>query len=134
MARHRWQDYENFVRGIGTLFHKVLPAPARGIGKWAMRRGLVKRFWQQGIGRFSAAELAVLGTRDIEALAQLLGDKPFLMGEAPCAADAAVFAMLALLMDPATASPTRDAALAKRNLVAYRDRMMGRCFPELLKQ
>jgi glutathione S-transferase len=99
-----------------------------------MRRGLVKRFWQQGIGRFSAAELAVLGTRDIEALAQLLGDKPFLMGEAPCAADAAVFAMLALLMDPATASPTRDAALAKRNLVAYRDRMMGRCVPEFLKQ
>jgi hypothetical protein len=37
-------------------------------------------------------------------------------------------------MDPATASPTRDAALAKPNLVAYRDRMMGRFFPELIKQ
>lgn len=94
----------------------------------------LKRFWQQGIGRFSAAELAALGTRDVEALAELIGDKPFLMGDAPCAADAAVFAMLALLMDPATASPTRNAALTKPNLVAYRDRMMGRYFPELLAQ
>lgn len=134
IARHRWQDDENFARGIGTLFDKILPAPARGIGKWAIRRGLLKRFWQQGIGRFSATELAALGTRDVEALAQLIGDKPFLMGGAPCGADAAVFATLALLMDPATVSPTRDAALAKPNLVAYRDRMMGWYFPELLAQ
>lgn len=131
IARHRWQEDENFARGIGTLFDKILPAPARAIGKWAIRRGLVKRFWQQGVGRFSAAELAALGTRDAGSLAQLIGDKPFLMGDRPCGADAAVFAMLALLMDPATVSPTRDAALAKPNLVAYRDRMMGRYFPEI---
>lgn len=133
VARCRWQDDNNFARGIGAFFDKMLPAPTRAFGKWAIRRNLVKRFWLQGIGRFNEAELAVLGGRDVDALAALIGEKPFLMGENPCAADAAVFATLALLMDPATASPTRDAALAKPNLVAYRDRMMGRFFPELIK-
>jgi glutathione S-transferase len=93
-----------------------------------MRRMIAKRFWHQGVGRFSEAELAVLGARDIEILAEAIGDRPYLMGETPCAADAAVFANLALLMDEASVSPTRDAALAKRNLVAYRDRMFQRFF------
>lgn len=134
IARHRWTDDDNFARGVGAFFDKILPAPARGIGKWAIRRDLLKRFRQQGVGRFSDMEVAVLGTRDVEALGTLIDEKPFLMGEAPCAADATVFAMLLLLMDPATASSTRDAALSRSNLVAYRDRMMGRFFPDVVRQ
>lgn len=127
-ARHRWQDEANFARGVGAFFDTVVPAPMRGVAKWMIRRDIVKRFWQQGVGRYSEAELAALGARDVEALALAIGDKPWLMGDTPCAADAAVFANLALLMDEATASPTRDAALAKPNLVAYRDRIMQRYF------
>ncbi|WP_363348034.1 glutathione S-transferase family protein [Methylocystis echinoides] len=130
IALHRWKDDDNFAHGPGPVFDRLLPAPARAIGKWAIRRGLLWRFWQQGVARFSASELALLGARDVEALATLLGDKPFLFGERPCAADASAFGMLAVLMDPATNSPTRDAALSKPNLVAYRDRIMGRYFEE----
>jgi glutathione S-transferase len=129
VARHRWTDDENFARGLGPVFDRMLPAPARAPVKWAIRKGVSWRFWQQGVGRFTPAELAVLGRRDVETVATLIGDKPYLFGEAPCAADAAVFAMLTLLMDPASASPTRDAALSMHNLVAYRDRIMGRYFP-----
>lgn len=129
VALHRWKDEDNFARGIGVVFDAMLPSLVRAPAKWIIRRGFVRRLWQQGIGRFTAAEIDLLGNRDIEALATLLGDKPYLMGDAPCAADAAMFASLALLMDPTTASPTRDAALSKVNLVAYRDRMMGRFFP-----
>ena len=49
-------------------------------------------------------ELALLGARDVDALATLIGDKPFLMGDAPCAADAAVFAMLAFVVAVVAAS------------------------------
>ncbi|MGJ0506219.1 MAG: glutathione S-transferase C-terminal domain-containing protein [Methylocystis sp.] len=129
VALHRWRDEENFRTGIGAFFDKMLPAPLRAPAKWIARRGILKRLWRQGIGRFNDAELGVLGQRDVDALATLLGDKPFLMGANPCAADAAVFAALTLLMDPATVSATRDAALSRPNLVAYRDRMMGRYFP-----
>jgi glutathione S-transferase len=131
VALHRWRDDENFARGIGPFFDKMLPAPLRGVGKWVIRRSITKRLWRQGVGRFSTSELAVLGVRDVDALATLIGDKPYLMGETPCAADAAVFAALALLMDPASASPTRDAALARPNLVAYRDRLMRDFFPQV---
>lgn len=130
VARHRWMDDENFARGLGPVFDKLLPAPVRTVGKWVARKGMARRFTQQGVGRFNAQELAVLGARDVEALATQIGDKLFLFGDAPCAADAAVFAMLALLMDPATHSPTRDAALSRPNLVAYRDRLMRRYFSE----
>ncbi len=129
VALHRWKDEDNFARGIGVVFDAMLPSLVRAPAKWIIRRGFVRRLWQQGVGRFTTAEIKVLGNRDIEALATLLGDKPYLMGDAPCGADAAMFATLTLLMDPATASPTRDAALSKPNLVAYRDRMMGRFFP-----
>lgn len=124
----RWRDADNFARGVGVVFDQMIPTPLRAPVKWLIRNRLVSRFWQAGIGRFDDSELAVLGGRDVDALATLLGDKPYLMGDAPCAADAAVFAALTLLMDPATASTTRDAALSKPNLVAYRDRMMGRYF------
>jgi glutathione S-transferase len=130
VALCRWRDEENFARGVGAFFDSMLPALIRALAKWLIRRGIVRRLWQQGIGRFTPAEIEVLGKRDVETLATLLGDKPYLMGDAPCAADAAMFATLALLMDPASASPTRDAALSKPNLVAYRERMMGRYFPE----
>lgn len=129
VALHRWQDDENFARGLGPVFDKMIPAPVRPLGKWAARKGMAWRFQQQGVGRFTTEELAVLGGRDVEALATQIAGRPFLFGETPCAADAAVFALLALLMDPATASPTRDAALSKPNLVAYRDRLMRRYFP-----
>lgn len=128
IARIRITDDANFARGMGAYFDRQLPAPIRGAAKWFIRRMMTKRLWQLGIGRFTDDELSVLGARDVDALATLIGDKPFLMGEKPCAADAAVFAMLALLMDPGTASPTRDAALARPNLVAYRDRIMQRYF------
>ncbi len=108
----------------------MAPAPARGLVKWLARRSLARRFWQSGIGRFNGDEIAVLGKRDVESLAEAIGDKSYLMGETPCAADAAVYATLTLLLDAGTNSPTRDAARAASNLVAYRDRVTRRYFPE----
>ncbi len=128
IAWHRWSDDANFARGLGAFIDKMAPAPLRAPLKWMVRRDIVKRLRTQGVGRFNEAERAALGTRDVETLATIIGDKPYLMGDSPCAADAAVFATLTLLMDPATNSATRDAALAKPNLVAYRDRMMERYF------
>ncbi len=129
IARHRWQDDDNFARGAGPFFDKFLPPVGRGVIKWMIRRDVVKRFWQVGVGRFSDDELAVLGARDVDALATQLGDKPYLFGAKPSGADATAFGMINLLLNPTTASATRDIALAKPNLVAYRDRMMQRYFP-----
>lgn len=131
IAFHRWADDANFARGLGAFFDKMLPAPIRAPVKWIVRRGIVQRF-RNNLARFSKAELAAFAARDADALSQLIGDKPFLMGETPCAADAALFATLNLLLDPATDSPLRDAAMEKPNLAAYRERMMETYFPEAM--
>jgi glutathione S-transferase len=125
----RWRDEANFQKGVGAFFDKMLPAPLRPV-KWLIRRAILKRLRAGGVARFTPAEIDLLAERDVETLATLIGDKPFLMGDKPCAADASAFAALALLLDPASSSKARDAALATPNLVAYRDRMMGRYFPE----
>jgi glutathione S-transferase len=125
----RWRDEANFETGVGAFFDKTLPTPLRP-AKWLIRRMILKRLKASGVARFTPEEIDLLALRDVETLATLIGDKPFLMGDKPCAADASVFAALALLLDPASASKARDAALATPNLVAYRDRMLGRYFPE----
>ena len=125
----RWLDDANFERGPARLFAKV-PAFARPFVKWSVRRKIRNRAYAQGMGRHTDSERTALGIRDIDALATILGDKPFLFGDKPCGADATVFAFVAGTMAPVANSALRDAALEKANLVAYRDRMMAMYFSE----
>jgi glutathione S-transferase len=125
----RWMDEANFQRGPARFFESV-PALARPLAKWFIRRKIAKNIWAQGMGRHAPAEVDTLGVRDIDALATLIGDKPYLFGDTPCGADATVFGFVASILAPMAESAIRDAALAKPNLVAYRDRMMRKYFPE----
>ena len=76
----------------------------------------------QGLGRHTAAEQDKLAIADINALASLLGDKAFLMGEKPCGADATVFAFVASFLTPVFDTQIRAAAERHPNL-AYKDRI-----------
>jgi glutathione S-transferase len=67
--------------------------------------------------------------RDVDAIADHLGDKPYFMGEHPSSADAAIFAFVAGALCETFTAPTRDAAARHANLVAYRDRMMREFYP-----
>ncbi|MGD9543599.1 MAG: glutathione S-transferase family protein [Methylocystis sp.] len=125
----RWMDDANFARGPARFFESV-PIPVRALAKWFIRGRIAKSLWAQGMGRHSPTEIDALGVRDVEALATLIGDKPYLFGDAPCGADATVFAFVASVLSPMSESAVRDAALAKPSLIAYRDRMMRTYFPD----
>jgi glutathione S-transferase len=84
----------------------------------------------QGIGRHTAAERDQLAIMDIDALSATIGEKPFLMGEQPCAADAAVFAFAGTTLCPTFVTPVRAAAEQHQNLVRYRDRILRHYFPD----
>ncbi|MFO1125299.1 MAG: glutathione S-transferase family protein [Methylocystis sp.] len=127
VVRMRWMDDANFKRGPARFFDSA-PAIIRPLAKWFIRRRIAKSLWAQGIGRHSTAEVDELGVRDIDALATLIGDKPYLFGDAPCGADATVFGFLASVLAPMADGAVRDAAMAKPNLVAYRDRIMQAYF------
>ena len=129
VARAMWLDDANFERGPSKWFDK-LPAPARPLAKWYMRRRVRNNLWSQGMGRHGAAEADRLGVKDIEALVGLIGTQDFLFGDAPHGADATVFAFLAAIMSPTAETAMHDTAMATPTLVAYRDRMMRRFFPD----
>ncbi len=129
VAHTRWVLDENFQRGPAKFFDMV-PAPLRPIVRTLVRRKVVKSLRMQGIGLHSGDEIVQLATRGIDALADQLGDKPWLMGNAPCSADASVFATVAGLLCPVFNTPLLAATERHANLVAYRGRGMARWYPD----
>lgn len=93
-----------------------------------IRRKVKKTLNLQGFGRHMPAERDALAIADIDALATLIGDKAFLLGEKPCGADAMVFAFVASFLAPAFDTPIRTAAERHANLAGHRDRIRRRYF------
>jgi glutathione S-transferase len=83
------------------------------------------------MGRHGPQEIAAIAAKGVEAVAAILGDKPYLMGSQPCGADATLFAFAAGLLCPHFNTPIRAAAEAHLNLVYYVSRMTHQYFPEL---
>ena len=73
-----------------------------------------------------------IARRGYWALAQILGDKPYLLGDSPCGADASVFAQIASALTDFFDSPLCGIVAAHENLVRYHDRMMAQYFPDSL--
>jgi glutathione S-transferase len=132
MLEARWLDRANFENGLGRYMFGAVPVPVRPLAKAMLRRMNARRLSGQGIGRHSRDEIAALAAHDIDALAVLLGGRPHLMGDAPCGADATVFAFVTAILTPPLDMPLRAAMAAHPNLVAYRDRMTSRYFPAQL--
>lgn len=124
----RWMDDANFNAGPRAFF-RLAPAPMRPLVVRMVRRQIRRGLWAHGLGRHSDKEIAQLAAKDIDAIADFLADKPYLMGQEPCGADATVFAAVAGCLPACFTTPIRDAAEAHPNLIAYRDRLMKRYYP-----
>ena len=124
---------ENFDKGPAHFFDHV-PEPRRGAMREAMMQRVRETFVAVGVLRHSPEEIEQLGACSIEALSQLLGDKPYLMADRPSGVDAIAFAALAALVTPFFESPLRRRAEQHPNLCAYVDRMMGRFYPKFAWQ
>ena len=125
----RWLNAANFRSGLGRHMFDAVPAPARPLVKALLRRMNARRLVGHGLGRLAPAQIAALAIRDIDSLADFLADKPFLMGDRPCAADASVFGMVTAILTPPLDSPMRSAIAGRPTLVAYRDRLTELFFP-----
>ncbi len=129
LVHERWTIDSNFDRGPRRFFAGV-PAPLRPLVIRLIRGRVSRDLHGQGFGRHRRDEVVQLGKRAIDALADFLGSKPFLMGEQPCGADAAVFSMVAGVLCEGFDTPLLEHAQARCELVAYRDRGLGRWFPD----
>ncbi len=126
----RWMNDENFNKGPRMFFNAV-PAPARSLVVWLVRKEVRRNLWGQGLGRHTGEELLRLAKQDYAALATILGDKPYLLGDRPCGYDASCYAFIASALVPLFDHPAIDAIKQHPNLVAYSQRMRAQYFPEL---
>jgi glutathione S-transferase len=125
----RWMDDANFAKGPAQFFAGA-PDAVRDQARARVRDYL----HGHGLGRHTNAEITQLAAKDLAALSALLGDKPYMMGDRPCGADATMFGMVAGVLTPHFDMPLRAAASQHGNLVAYRDRMMAHYYPDFARQ
>jgi glutathione S-transferase len=129
MVWFRWIDPHNFAKGPARFADRA-PEAQREQMRRQMQANKENDLKSQGIGRHNAEEIAMLGTRSIDALSELFGEKPYLMGDEPTGVDATAFGVLAAVLTPFFDTPLRRAAAAHTNLVSYVDRMMKRYYPD----
>jgi glutathione S-transferase len=90
----RWMKDENFAKGPANFFRRA-PAFIRPLIIWKVRGNVRRSLHAHGIGRHNEAEMTAMSDRAFEALSLLLGENKYLMGDAPCGADATAFAFIA---------------------------------------
>jgi len=128
IAATRWMEDEHFPKTRDAVLASI-PGLVRPFAGWIIRRQLRATQRAQGMGRHSRAERYEMATRDIRALAAELGDKAFMMGEAPTSLDATAYPFLSGIVDPPFPSPAVDEMRRHENLMAYLARMKARFFP-----
>jgi glutathione S-transferase len=129
VVHDRWMDDANFNAGPRNFFRGV-PAPARPLVTAMIRRKVRRWLHGQGMGRHAPEEIAALGIRSIDATADFLATKPYMMGAEPAGLDATAFAFISGVLCPVFETPLRLAAERHDNLKSYIERMMARFYPD----
>jgi glutathione S-transferase len=125
----RWVDPENFAKGPSHFFDGAPEDRREKLREDAQFR-VAENYLLSGLGRHAPDDDVILAIRSIFALSVQLGDKSYLMGEAPCGVDATAFGALAGILTPFFISKLRTQVEKFDNLAAYVDRMMGHYYPE----
>jgi hypothetical protein len=125
---HRGRDV--FRRQLSEL--KIF-APLRPVISALAFRQMHAQLIGQGIARYPRVQVLERAREDIAALGQILGSKPFILGDRPSSMDALLYAMLVLVFEDhelqAELSSTNKDMYP--NLAAYVERMKKRYVPEL---
>lgn len=120
-VRAHWQQTRrDFFGFLPPLVRRLLPP--------LIRKKVLAQLYGHGMGRHRSEEIYALGKADIDALAGLLGDQSFFLGESPSSLDASAYAFIANLMATPFDSPLKAATRSHSKLVSYAQRMRERYF------
>lgn len=125
----RWMEPAGWAQTRAAFFGNM-PVPLKWIIPSLARRGLRQQLRGHGMGRHSEEEIHAIGQRDITALADFLGDKPYFLGEHPSTLDATAYAFLANLLWVPVESALKLHAQQYPQLQAYCQRMRERYYPQ----
>jgi len=122
----RWHHDEGYAH-MREAFKQFVPALVVPI----VRRMQRKKLYEQGTGRHSYEDAMAMGGADLDALAELLGDRPFLLGDKPRVIDCTVFGFLEATLGFPLEGPLKKQGESHANLVAYRQRIRARWWADL---
>jgi len=125
----RWVDSGNFAKGPAHFFDGAPEDRREKLREDAQFR-VAENYLLSGLGRHAPDDDVELAVRSLYAVSLQIADKPYLMGEVPCGADATAFGALAGILTPFFESKLRARAEQFGNLVGYVDRMMRRHYPD----
>ncbi|MCI0653931.1 MAG: glutathione S-transferase family protein [Methylococcaceae bacterium] len=127
----RWlYTEENWQQNKRAIFG-VLPPVIRDAAAAIYRRLIKGQIHGHGLGRLSTDEIFDLGKTDIDTIATVLDEKPYMMGSHPTTIDATAFGFLTTTLNVPIESPVKAYAQSKSNLARYCNRMTREFFPEI---
>lgn len=123
----RWGDPTGWAAFKPDLV-KYLPMGMRGPALFLLRRMLLRNMRQRGLTSSDPQGAYDKGRAVLDALAGLLGDKPYFIGTAPHSLDMSLYAFLANILDQPHANPLQVHGKTHSNLVGYCARMKALCW------
>jgi glutathione S-transferase len=130
---HQVLEWELFQHPAGQAYMRAAMTskmpPVVGPVVFAMLKShFGKQLHARGIARHPPDIIEAKGRADIDALAAFLGDRPFLLGDRPGTADAAVFGQLAPMVSWPMTTPVASYARSVKSIADYCERMREACF------
>lgn len=125
----RWLNDENWPLVRDSYFASV-PGLVRPLIGWFIRRSVRQAARGQGMGRLSEEERLARARQDLEAIAGLLDERRFLLGDTPTTIDATAIAFFANLYEAPLRSGLRDLAAEFPSLRRYYDELRPIAFPD----
>lgn len=95
----------------------------RSVTSSQFRKETIAKLDGQGIGRHTKEEVCEIGKKDVKAISDFLGGKPFLLGNNPTSLDATGYGFMANLFCIELPSVIADYAKRFDNLREYCDRL-----------
>ena len=138
LEEHYHQCFEHqlfFGRGGAARLQELaatMPIPLRWLAPTMIKRAFGKQLHARGMARHAEDVIIAQGKSDLDALAELLGEQPYLLGDRPASIDACVFGFLGVSLYVAGDNPLYQYGASLENLMHYCERMRARYFPETL--
>lgn len=129
LVYERWMLPENWPL-LKEVFFGALPAPLRAVVPMVVRRKVHSALVAHGIAQFPEPDRTARLKADVQAIGDTLGDKPFLFGDTPSGADAAIGPVLSMIKGLPTPTGLQRAVAGDIRLSDYVTRVRGALYPK----
>jgi glutathione S-transferase len=128
VVRQRWLSPDGWAIVQREMLGGI-PGALRWLIAPRIQKQVRRQVLAQGTGRMTDAEVDAIADQGMKSVSDILGDRPYLLGDRPSAVDATVLAFLLASGLKAFPGPIRDSVVLRPNLVAYSDRLKAQYFP-----